>query len=572
MSSQLSELKSRARHWASIDPDHETRGETERMLAEGDEEALKICFGARLQFGTAGLRGKLGPGPSQMNRVLVRQVAAGLGDYVKALEIEPTVVIGFDGRKNSRVFAEDSASVLGAQGFKIFLYGEVVPTPVLSHSVVELGASIGIMVTASHNPSQDNGYKVYWSNGAQIVPPHDTGISTAIDRVSQVPFEGLSALREQGSVVPVPTDCLESYYAAILDLRVQEVTGARAVYSAMHGVGGRFVVEALRRAGHTDLVLEPSQFEPDADFPTVVFPNPEEEGAMDRSLALALEVGADLVLANDPDADRLAVAARRPDGSYQMLSGNEIGLLLAETLMQNGGERSNPMLATTIVSSTMLRKIAESYGAVYAETLTGFKWIANRAIDHGASGGDFVIGFEEALGYSIGPVVRDKDGVSALLLFLDFASAEKEAGRSVLHALEDLYRRYGLHLAEQVAIKLPGEDGARRIESLMSQLREACPSEFGGVGVAEFTDLLSGIRRRSGQEDRVDLPVSNVLGFRLEDGSRILARPSGTEPKIKFYFEVQQRISVEGSLRDAQATASARLADLKAGLLKTVGL
>jgi phosphomannomutase len=563
MSTLLNELKSSAMAWRARDPDPETRAEIDSMVEAGDLDALGVCFGTRLQFGTAGIRGRLGPGPSQMNRVLVQQVAAGVGDYVSGLVTEKTALIGFDGRKNSRVFAEDSARVLAAQGFQVFLYDDVVATPVLSHAVVDLSVSVGIMVTASHNPAEDNGYKVYWSNGAQIVPPHDGGISAAIDEALVPSLSELVLLRDEGRVLSVPADSLESYYQAILALRVQPVIGAKAVYTAMHGVGGRFVVEALSRAGHVDLLVEPSQFEPDGTFPTVAFPNPEEPGAMDRALALARVEGADLALANDPDADRFAVAVRRPDGEYQMLTGNEVGLLLAETLLREGGQRERPLLATTIVSSTMLRKIADAHGALYVETLTGFKWIANRAIEHESEGGDFVIGFEEALGYSIGSVVRDKDGISALLLFLDLASAEKAAGRSVLDALEDLYRRYGLHLAKQVAVKLPGEEGSRRIAALMDRLRKSAPTEFGGVRVVEHTDLLDGSD---------SLPKSNVLGFFLQDGSRILARPSGTEPKIKFYFEVQQEVGEREGLEPARALAQARLQQLKEALLKAVGL
>jgi len=570
MSTSSNELKRQASEWQAVDPDPETAAEIGCMLSENNTEALAIAFGSRLEFGTAGLRGRLGPGPSQMNRVLVRQVAAGLGDYVGGLALPKTAVIGFDGRKNSQVFASDSARVLAAQGFRVYLYEQVVATPVLSHAVVELGVSVGIMVTASHNPPQDNGYKVYWGNGAQIIPPNDAGISAAIDKVTVPDLASLSALEEAGVVSSVPADCLENYYQSILALRVQSVTGAKAIYTAMHGVGGRFVVEALRRAGHVDVIPEPSQFEPDGAFPTVAFPNPEEPGAMDRSLALAVAENADVVLANDPDADRLAVGIRRRDGSYQMLSGNEVGLLLAETLLKHGAGQPKPMVATTIVSSTMLQKIAAAHGAQYTETLTGFKWIANQAIDHDASGGAFVLGFEEALGYSVGSVVRDKDGVSALLLMLDLASAEKAAGRTVLDTLEDLYRSYGLYMAEQVAFKLPGAAGAEKIRDLMSQLREKSPSQFGGSAVVEHTDLLAGTRTRGGKTTQVELPSSNVLGFVLEDGSRILARPSGTEPKIKFYFEVQE--PVVDTLVAAKSCAQVKLGILKKALLESVGL
>ena len=572
MSSPISELKEQARLWAALDPDPETRAETLSMLEGERLEELEAAFGQRLEFGTAGLRGRLGPGPGQMNRVLVQRVASGLGAYVEGLGAAKTAVIGFDGRKNSRIFAEDTARVLGAQGFQVYLYDEVVPTPVLSYAVVALKVTVGVMVTASHNPPQDNGYKVYWSNGAQIVPPHDSGISAAIDDVGEVILADVQELRASGRLKAPATAILENYYCDILELRVLNSTGARAVYSAMHGVGGRFVMEALRRAGHTDVLPVPEQFEPDSRFPTVDFPNPEEPGALDLALALAAQEEADLVVANDPDADRLAVAVRDGEGQFIPLSGNEVGLLLAECLMSHGGQRTKPMLATTIVSSTMLRKIASAHDAAYAETLTGFKWIANRAIAHGESGGDFVVGFEEALGYSVGPVVRDKDGVSALLLLLDLAAAEKERGRSLLDSLEDLYRRYGLHLAEQVALKLPGADGAEKIRGLMERLRTAPPTSLLGHSIAIVTDLSDNSRTVRGVREEAGFPLSNVLGFEFENGFRILARPSGTEPKIKFYFEVQAAVGEGQELSQVRSDLSKVLESLKKAFLEMLDL
>lgn len=571
MSKSLSQLLKAASAWLLNDPDPETVEELRRMIQDQDVEALQIAFGGRLQFGTAGLRGRIGPGPSQMNRVLVRQVAAGMGNYVVGLGLPRRALIGFDGRKNSRVFAEDSACVLASLGFEVFLYDEVVATPVLSHGVVALGVQVGVMVTASHNPPEDNGYKVYWSNGAQIIPPHDAGISSCIEQVDEVLVGDIQGHRAAGRIREVPLELLERYYAEVADLRVQPCTGAKIAYSAMHGVGGRFVKEVLQRAGHTAFSVVEEQWEPDGRFPTVRFPNPEEPGAMDLLLTLAGQVEADVALANDPDADRLAVAVRSSDGIYQMLSGNEIGLILAETLLSNGRFSGPTMVATTIVSSTMLQKIGKRHGALYAETLTGFKWIANRAIAHGAAGGDFVIGFEEALGYSVGPVVRDKDGVSAILIVADLASSLKARGLTLLDELESIYRRYGLHLAEQVALKLPGESGLRQIAAMMEDLRLHPPQAVGGRSVVSTVDLQRGVRVASGREEPVDFPPSNVLGFYLEDGSRILARPSGTEPKIKFYFEVVRAVGEDESVDDARNSAQMVLGGLKADFLELVG-
>ncbi len=573
----IASLQERARTWMAQDPDPITVGQTEEMLT--DPAALQRFFGQRLQFGTAGLRGPIGPGPGGMNRANVRWVTAGLAAYVKQHAPDGVVVVGFDGRHNSDVFAEDTARVLAGAGLTVLLFDEVVPTPVLAHAVVFCEAAAGVMVTASHNPPQDNGYKVYWSNGAQIIPPHDSGISDAIDAIASldaVDVPALSDLRSAGKVVEVPDLQGANYLQRVLALRVHPdvPTDLTVVYTAMHGVGTATLQRVMTRAGYA-LELVAEQAEPDGDFPTVAFPNPEEPGALDLAFAKARDVGADLVVANDPDADRLAVVIPDPHGEngWRALTGNQVGCLLAEDLLTHGASDGARMVATTIVSSTLLSRIAEAHGAVYTECLTGFKWIANAAIPFDAEGGRFVIGYEEALGYSAGDVVRDKDGISAALLFCDFAAQCKADGRSVLDALEALYQRYGVHASKQVSVKHPGIEGQKRIDAILATLRQERIEQFDGVPVSARTDVLAGVRDdyTNGTSTPVDLPRSNVLAWHLEDGSRILARPSGTEPKVKFYFEVVETMVDGDTLTLAEDRANQRMASLEKAFLEQLG-
>ena len=530
----MTDTLARAKAWIETDPDPSTQSAALALLESGDPEAIEDHFGSRLAFGTAGMRGRLGPGPNRMNRALVRRVAHGLGAYLNSATEnahQKGVVIGFDGRHGSREFAQDSAGILLNLGYTVYAFDKVCSTPELAHAITHLGTAAGIMVTASHNPPQDNGYKVYWGNGAQIIPPHDTGISAAIDAIEGCPEPS------DASPLPIPESTWSEYIDRVLSLRVRPNTGVRAVYTAMHGVGWRPLKAILDAAGHTDLHPVTAQRDPDGDFPTVSFPNPEEDGALDLAIEEAQRVGADLIVANDPDADRLAVALQDPHGRWTRLSGNEVGALLAEELLAHGPAHPERLVATTIVSSILLKKIAKHHGALCGETLTGFKWLANLALAHD---GPFVLGFEEALGYSVGDVVRDKDGLSATLILLDLASNLKSRGLTLWDALARLDAKHGAHRSQQAAIKLEGAAGARAIEGVMTMLRRKPPTEIAGSDVTYMRDLQSriGMDCKTGASTTVMLPPSNVMEFTLADGSRILARPSGTEPKIKFYVEV----------------------------------
>ena len=491
-------LREQVEAWIYRDPDDATRKELQDLLDTNQHAELEDRFRGRLSFGTAGLRGVMGAGPNRMNRLVIRESACGLARYllqVNPASIELGVVVSFDGRLQSRVFAEETASVLAAFGFKVHLSKGPLPTPVCAYALKAFGAAAAAMVTASHNPPEYNGFKVYWGNGAQIVPPQDKGISDAIDEAAQgeIPFIPIAEAVEKGMVNYFGPKLFQAYMSQVSILTSHPTSPIQneltLAYTPLHGVGAEAVETALKLAGFTRTFTVASQRQPDGHFPTVRFPNPEEPGAMDAVLELARNKGAHLALANDPDADRLAVAVRRDDGSYQMLSGNEIGVLLGFDLIN--GYPTNACVGTTIVSSRLLGTIAEAHGVECFETLTGFKWIANGAMERELKGKRFLMGYEEALGYTIGDLVRDKDGVSALVAFALFAARLHRQNTNVLKLLELIYRKYGYYGTQQVSLKLdPNAEGP----SLGDKLRQAQPTEIFGQKITRIDDLKSSLR------------------------------------------------------------------------------
>jgi phosphomannomutase len=585
----MTDLYARARAFRDDDPDAQSRAALDEILtaAEGGDETaredLEERFSGRLSFGTAGLRGAMGPGTQRMNRVVVSQASWGLGTYLleqgeDVRAKERGVVIAFDGRRGSRQFAEDTAAVLAGLGIPCHVFADTVPTPVASFAVTHLDAAAGVMVTASHNPPADNGYKVYWGNGAQIVPPHDKGIAACIDRAPAVAamarppvFDAAASGLRQRVPDSVEREYLDGVKAGSFRPGVGEKQPLRIVYTAMHGVGNRFVMRALEEAGFAAVHTVPVQAEPDGTFHTVSFPNPEEPGALDIAMSEADAVGADLILAHDPDADRIAVCLKNDDGAWRMLSGNETGVLLCADALENadtGGEEK--LVVTTIVSSTWLSRVAKNLGAHYGEVLTGFKWIANAAIDAKAKGISFVCGYEEALGVSVGPLVRDKDGVSAAVRVAELAASLRLEGRSLLDRLDELAVKHGVSVAEQWSVVLPGSEGSARIAEALGALRADPPAEVAGVAIERRVDMA-----RDGDGDgweRGDLPASNVLVFFDADGTRITVRPSGSEPKIKFYLEAAGRVSDVGALPAKREELRAQLKKARAELMERVGL
>ncbi|GAA3243017.1 phospho-sugar mutase [Nonomuraea helvata] len=540
-------LERAVREWLAQDPDPETRAELSDLLERWDLPALQDRFGTKLEFGTAGLRGELGAGPNRMNRVTVMRAAAGLA---KVLGPGKHVVIGYDARHKSDVFARDTAAVLTGAGLHASLLPGPLPTPVLAFAVRHLGADAGVTVTASHNPPRDNGYKVYWGDGSQIVPPVDRDISAAIDTVGRVdllPLHGPGTLTELGESI------VDDYITAVKSLPLGDARGLRVAYTPLHGVGGATLTGAFLAAGFENPVAVEEQRNPDPDFPTVSFPNPEEPGAMDLTIALAAKLNADLVLANDPDADRCAVGVPLPDGTCRMLTGDEVGGLLAEHVISHTtGDR---MVATTIVSSTLLSKIARAHGVRYGETLTGFKWIIK-------AGPGLVFGYEEAIGYSVGSdaglPVHDKDGIGAALTVAGIAAAAKRSGRTLLDLLDDQARRYGLHATSQLSFRV---SDLSLIRDAMTRLRTHPPSALGGRAVVRADDLTEGDG---------GLPPTDGLRYRLAGDARVVVRPSGTEPKLKCYLEVV--VPVSGEVAEARAQAAHDLDALKSDLSVTLGL
>ncbi len=571
-----SQLVARARAWRAADPDPATAREVDSLLASGDAQALSDRFAERLRFGTAGLRGLLGAGPGRMNRLLVRQATAGLARHL--LETVPDaarrgVVVARDARRMSDAFAADVAGVLAAHGVTAHVFADPVPTPLGAFALKRLGAAGAAVVTASHNPPEYNGYKVYAANGAQIVPPADEAIAARIEQAAAeglVPCLSEADARARGLWRDVEGAVGSSYLDAVDGLVLHRGAGRDlgVVFTALHGVGAAWTLAALSRAGFRNVHPVAAQNQPDGAFPTVRFPNPEEPGALDLALSLAEETRADLLLANDPDADRLAAGARDLAGRMRTFSGNELGALLGHYLLTQR-RVVRPLVLTTIVSSSQLGAIARDLGARYAETLTGFKWIENRALElEAAEGLTTVFGYEEALGYSVGDVVRDKDGISAAVVFADLAGWCRSRGVTPWDYLEEVQRAHGLFLSAQRSVTLAGRDGAERIEAILAGFRERPPAAVGGLAVRGRRDYLRGVLVRDGGEEPLGLPASNVLAFELDGGSRVTLRPSGTEPKVKYYFELREAPAPGEELAVARERGGARLDALVADFLR----
>jgi len=549
-SEDVAELVAQARAWADEDPDEVTKAELTEAIAAvvggGDSAALADAFGATLEFGTAGLRGALGAGPNRMNRVVVTRAAAGLAAYLldQGATGNDRVVIGYDARHNSDAFARDTAEVMTGAGLQALVLPRPLPTPLLAFAIRELGCVAGVMVTASHNPPQDNGYKVYLGDGSQIVPPADEEIAAriaAVGRLADVPRGDAGQTLDE--------KIIDAYLDTVAALVPPGPRDLRLVYTPLHGVGSTSVSRVLEAAGFAAPHVVAQQEQPDPEFPTVAFPNPEEPGAMDLAMALAAEVDADLVVANDPDADRCAAAVPSPHG-WRMLRGDEVGALLADHLLRSGKQG---VYAQSIVSSSLLGKMAAAAGQPHAETLTGFKWIGR--ID------GLAFGYEEALGYCVDPEhVKDKDGVSALLLLCDLAARAKAEGRTLNDLLDDIAVRHGLHATDQLSVRV---SDLAEIGAAMTRLRETPPTTLGGMAVEDAEDLTQG---------SAELPPTDGLRYRLAGGARVIVRPSGTEPKLKCYLEVVVAVDPEDGVDAARIAAAGRLDALRHDIAVAAGL
>ncbi len=536
----MNDLLDSTRRWIAGDPDPDTRRSLQALVEANDEGELAKAMGEPLTFGTAGIRGEVGPGSGRMNRATVIRTTRGLADYLLSRHGGPPstpVALGFDARPDSNTFAEDASGVLAAAGIAVRYYPKVTPTPLVAFAAKHLDSPAAVVITASHNPPADNGYKVYDSNAAQIIPPTDDDIAAAIAQVgaaADVPriestFSGASDL-----VTPMPPEMLEIYRKEVDAARPNpQASKLKIVYTPLHGVGGEVLLSVAAAAHHTGLIPVPEQAQPDGAFPTVTFPNPEEPGALDLALELAGEVDADLLLANDPDADRLAAAVPTA-GEWRLLSGNELGALLGDYVLRYWRGPERPIVVNSVVSSPMLSRIAAKRGAVHETTLTGFKWIINAGLALEERGeGQFAFGYEEALGYSVGRTVRDKDGIAAAIVLADLAAEEASAGRDVLDRLHDLWDEVGLWVSAQHSIVETGPEGQQALLSAVDKVGESPPSDLLGMEVTAVTHY------RGGEGGRpVWLGAQDLVELTLGETGRILVRPSGTEPKLKIYVDL----------------------------------
>ena len=506
--------------WILDDPDPQTAQHLRDLLAQGNYEQLSKYFSGFLQFGTAGLRGPLGPGPSCMNRAVVGRTAAGLAQFMKTRGLD-SIVIGRDARHGSEEFTKETAEIMSGAGMRVFVLPRPLPTPVLAFSINELGVDVGVMVTASHNPPQDNGYKVYLGGtvdgidyrASQIISPTDGLISHEISKITSL------SSRPRGTEWITLDDAIVEKYVARTSLLVKNPGDLKIVYTALHGVGTETLQRVFHAAGFPQPILVTAQAQPDPDFPTVAFPNPEEPGAIDLALETARSFGADLVIANDPDADRCAAAVNDPERGWRMLRGDELGALLGEYIARKsiGG-----ILANSIVSSSILKKIAEHHGMEFRQTLTGFKWLAKIK--------GLTFGYEEALGYCVDShSVNDKDGISAAIVLAQLATDLRMDGKTLLDLLDEIWLRHGFHGTEQISVRVKD---LGQIATLLTSLRANPPSHIAGKRVIAIDDLMA---------PKDDLPPTDGLRLWLEGDIRIIIRPSGTEAKVKCYVEVITR-------------------------------
>lgn len=552
------------------DLDETSRAQMQQLIDSGDTEELSSCL-TPLSFGTAGLRAVEGPGPGRMNRAVVIRTTRGLADYLLEHQSENDqrpIVVGADARTNSLLYQNDVVAVLAAAGFYVRFFESSVPTPLVAYAARVLRARAAICITASHNPPEYAGFKLYADNAVQIVAPVDELVAHAIAKVGPANSVKIANADELAlGAQSVPASVETDYLDAVDALRVTAPADRdfAIVYTPLHGVGKMFATRALRRAGYTRVEVVAEQAEPDAAFPTVSFPNPEEPGALDLAKALAERTGADLLLANDPDADRLAACVRDGEGPIRQLTGNQIGLLLADHLLRHYAGEPSPLVVSSVVSSPMIGDIAEHYGATSLRTLTGFKWMVNAGLAAEAeSGARFVFGFEEALGYCVGHAVRDKDGISAAVVFADLVAECRPSG-GVGERLAELHRRHGLWSSSLATLELEPE-ALSRISEHLDELVKRPPAELGGLEVSTVLDYREGAESRPWY-----LGAAELVEFRLAGRARVLVRPSGTEPKVKIYADYCARYDSARPRPQQEASADQRAGALSELLVQRLG-
>lgn len=574
----MKDVIAKAQVWLGDGYDEKTRAEVKRMLDADDKTELVECFYKDLEFGTGGLRGIMGAGSNRMNKYTVGAATQGLANYLKVAFAdlpEISVVVGHDVRNNSREFAEIVADIFSANGIKVYLFDSFRPTPELSFAIRELGCQSGVNITASHNPKEYNGYKAYWADGAQIIAPHDSNI---IDYVNKI--VGVEAIKFQGDPAKIEIigeEMDRKFLTAIKGLSLSPDVIARhhdlkIVYTPIHGTGVKLVPESLANYGFTNIIHVPEQDIPSGDFPTVVSPNPEEPSAMAMAIAKAKEVNADIVLASDPDADRIGCVIRNAQGEYQLINGNQICLILLNYLMTRNAElgklTGNEYIVKTIVTTEAIKSVADKNNIKMYDCYTGFKWIAAVIRDNEGTA-RYLGGGEESYGFLAEDFARDKDSVSAISLMAEVAAWAKEKGMDFMQMLQDIYIKYGFSREAGVSVVRKGKTGAEEIVAMMKNFRENPPRKLGGsdvVLVKDYADL-NARNLKTGATDKLDMPTtSNVLQYFTEDGTKVSVRPSGTEPKIKFYIEVKGTLASEAEYDATVAAADTKIAAVKADL------
>ena len=567
--------KKKYQEWLANDYfDEETKQELE-AIADNEEE-IEERFYTDLDFGTGGMRGIIGAGTNRVNKYTIRKATQGLANYIlENGDKSKGVAISHDNRRQSRQFATEAALVLAANGIKAYLFDDLRPTPELSYAVRELETTAGIMVTASHNPPEYNGYKVYWDDGAQIVAPHDEGIINKVNQISsfdEVKTMAKDKAKEEGLFEIIDSALDDQYIKTLKDLSLNEESIKEVaeeldiVYTPLHGAGNVLVQRILDELGFQNIHVVPEQEKPDEDFSTVEYPNPEEPDVFELGLELANQEDAELIMANDPDADRVGIAVRDENNEWTFLDGNQVGILLTEYIVNSLEEvPDNATIIKTIVTTEMINPIAEKYDLDVMNTLTGFKYIGEKIKEFKAGKYDkeYIFGFEESYGYLYGTHARDKDAVVATMLIAEMAAHYKAQGSSIYEELMRMYEEYGYYKSDLEAIRMPGKSGQEKINAMLADLRENSPQEINGQEVVVKKDYLVGksYDLQTGEESELDLPESNVLQFELADKTLVTARPSGTEPKIKFYFSV---------VGDSEAAAEEKLEEVKSSVMEIV--
>jgi phosphoglucomutase len=540
-----------------------------RELQQNNADELADAFYRNLEFGTGGLRGIMGIGTARMNKYTVGMATQGYANYLKKSfpSQEVKVAIAHDSRNNSRFFAETVAHVFAANGIRVFLFDDLRPTPELSFTIRQLGCQGGVVCTASHNPKEYNGYKAYWTDGGQLVPPHDKAVIAEVEKIGDVNDVKWAGGDENITIIGKEMD--EAYIKMVKGLSVypeviQQQKELKIVYSPIHGTGIKLVPQVLKEFGFENVTIVEEQATPDGNFPTVVYPNPEEKEAMAIGLKIAAEIDADILCATDPDADRVGIGVKNTKGEWVLMNGNQTAVLafnyMIESRKEKGLQQPNDMVVKTIVTTNMIDVIAERSGVKCYNVLTGFKWIAE-LIKEKEANENYVVGGEESYGLMIGSQIRDKDAVSAVALLCEMAAYEKSKGRSLYEKMLDLYVQYGYYQEDLISITKKGRNGQQEIAEMMESFRAAPPKELAGSRVVELLDYEKRIKTdlASGKTEEITLPKSNVLQFITKDGSKISARPSGTEPMIKFYFSVNTGLASADKFDEAQQRAKDKI-------------